>query len=84
VDKEGRICPNADNQVKFDIKGEGSIAGVGNGNPVSHEYFKGKERKAFNGLALVIIQSTGKTGDINLTATSDGLKESEIIIKTKN
>ena len=84
VDNEGRICPNADNLVKFKIKGEGFIAGVGNGNPVSHEYFKASERKAFHGLALIIIQSTDKTGEINLTAASDGLKESEVIIKTKN
>ena len=84
VDKEGRVCPNADNLVKFNISGEGSIAGVGNGNPISHEYFKASERKAFHGLALVIIQSKDKTGDINITATANGLKDSRIIIKTKN
>ncbi|HVO72939.1 MAG TPA: glycoside hydrolase family 2 TIM barrel-domain containing protein [Ignavibacteriaceae bacterium] len=84
ADKDGRICPNADNLVKFDITGEGSIAGVGNGNPISHEYFNTNMRKAFHGLALIIIQSNGKTGEINLTAKSDGLKESSVIIKTKN
>ena len=83
VDKDGRICPNADNLIKFKIDGEGFIAGVGNGNPISHEYFKAKERKAFHGLALVIIQSTDKSGEINITASSDGLKESVVTIKTK-
>jgi beta-galactosidase len=84
VDKEGRVCPNADNLVKFNIKGEGGIAGVGNGNPVSHEYFKASERKAFHGLALVVIQSSDQAGEIRLTATSDGLKESGVTLKTKN
>jgi len=84
VDEEGRVCPDADNRVKFDINGEGTIAGVGNGNPISHEYFKANERKAFNGLALIIIQSTEENGEINITAASDGLQESSIIIKTKN
>jgi beta-galactosidase len=84
VDKDGRICPNADNLVKFKIEGEGVIAGVGNGNPISHEYFNTSERKAFHGLALVITQSTDKSGKINLTAVSDGLREAEITIKTKN
>ena len=84
VDQEGCVCPNADNLVKFNIKGEGSIAGVDNGNPVSHEYFKASERKAFHGLALVIIKSTDNTGEVKLQATSDGLKESEIKIKIKN
>jgi beta-galactosidase len=84
VDKEGYICPNADNLVKFEIAGEGIIAGVGNGNPISHEYFKSNERKTFHGLALAVIRSTDKAGEIKLTATSDGLKESGIVIRTKN
>ena len=84
VDNEGRVCPNANNLVKFDINGEGFIAGVGNGNPISHEYFKASKRKAFHGLALVIIQSKDKSGDIKLTATSDGLKEAGVTIKTSN
>ena len=62
----------------------GIIAGVGNGNPVSHEYFKASKRKAFHGLALVILQSAENRGDIKLIAASDVLKGSEVIIKTKN
>jgi beta-galactosidase len=84
VDKEGRICPNADNLINFNIKGEGFITGVGNGNPISHEYFKANKRKAFHGLEQVIIQSSDKKGKIAITATSVGLKESEVIINTKN
>jgi len=84
VDQEGRVCPNAVNLVKFYIKGEGAIAGVGNGNPVSHEYFKASERETFHGLALVVIQSSDKAGEIKLTATSDGLKESAVTLKTEN
>jgi beta-galactosidase len=83
VDNEGRICPNADNLVTFKIKGEGIIAGVGNGNPISHEYFKANERKAFHGLALVIIQSRDKAGIIKLKAISDGLKDYEVTVNMK-
>lgn len=84
VDNEGHVCPNADNLVKFKIEGNGIIAGVGNGNPISHEYFKASERKAFHGMALVIIQSKDASGEINLTTTSEGLKRSKVTIKTKN
>ncbi|MBN1408952.1 MAG: DUF4982 domain-containing protein [Calditrichaceae bacterium] len=84
VDKEGRVCPNADNLVHFKIEGEGIIAGVDNGNPVSHEYFKASERKAFHGLCLVVIRSTQKVGKVKLIAVSSGLKESELIFKTAN
>jgi beta-galactosidase len=83
VDAQGRVVPVADNEVAFEIQGEGKIIGLDNGNPVSHEDFKGKRRKAFNGLCLAIVQSTAKAGRIQLTATSRGLKSSSVVITTK-
>lgn len=83
VDTNGGVCPNADNLVKFKISGEGSIAGVGNGNPISHEYFKASERKAFHGLCLVVVQSKGEKGTIHLSAESEGLQGSELVIHVK-
>ena len=83
VDKDGYVCPNADNLVKFKIEGEGVIAGVGNGNPVSHEYFKANERKAFHGLCLAVIQSERERGTIHLSAESEGLQAAEVLIQVK-
>ena len=83
VDNEGRVCPNADNLVKFTIEGEGVIAGVGNGNPVSHEYFKANERKTFHGLCLAIVQSKRERGTILLSAESKGLQAAEVLIHAK-
>ena len=82
LDAQGRVAPLADNEVAFEIQGEGKIIGVDNGNPVSHEDFKGNRRKAFNGLCLAIVQSTAKPGRIQLTATSPGLKSSSVTITT--
>jgi beta-galactosidase len=83
VDKDGHICPNADNLVKFKIEGEGVIAGVGNGNPVSHEYFRANERKAFHGLCLAVIQSKRERGTIHFSAESEGLQAAEVLVKVK-
>jgi beta-galactosidase len=83
VDQDGRGCPNADNFVKFNIKGKGVIAGVDNGNPISHEYFQTNERKTFHGLCLVVIQSEREPGTIRLTAKSEGLREAELSIQVK-
>ena len=83
VDQEGRVCPNADNLVRFRIEGEGVIAGVGNGNPVSHEYLKARERKAFHGLCLAVVQSKRERGAIRLSAESEGLQTAEVLVQVR-
>jgi len=83
TDSEGHVCPLADHQVVFQIEGEGSIAAVGNGNPISLESYQAKQRKAFHGLCLVIVKSTEQAGKLRLVATSSDLEESELIIKTR-
>jgi beta-galactosidase len=82
TDAQGRFVPVADNEVSFQIQGEGKIIGVDSGDPVSHEDFKGARRKAFNGMCLAIVQSTAKPGRIQLTATAPGLKSDSVTIAT--
>ncbi len=83
VDKDGRVCPDADNLVTFAVDGEGIMAGVGNGNAISHESFKANERKAFHGLCLAVVQAKGSAGAITLSATSEGLQTARAKIRTK-
>jgi len=81
LDKDGNLCPNADNQVQFEISGNGFIAGVDNGSPISLERFKDNKRKAFYGKCLVVIQNNGKEGKIRLDAQAEGLNRAHINIK---
>jgi len=83
VDKEGNLVPDAANKITFTITGTGFIAGVDNGLQTSMEPFKASERKAFNGLCLAVIQSTGKPGTIKLQAQSPGLAPAAIDIMAK-
>ena len=83
LDKDGNLCPNADNPVNFNVEGNGFVAGVDNGNQISLERFKASERKAFYGKCLVVIQNSGKKGDINLKAVSDGLNADIVKIKVR-
>jgi len=76
------LVPNADNLVHFELEGEGEIVGVGNGNAMSLEPAKGKERRAFSGMCQVIVQSTGKAGNITLKASSLGLADQTINLKS--
>ncbi|SEO80485.1 beta-galactosidase [Mucilaginibacter gossypiicola] len=83
LDKDGNVVPDADNKVNFKINGEGFIASVDNGDPVSHDPFKADYRKAFHGLALAIVQAKEKAGTITLTASADGLQGSTLVLKSR-
>ena len=83
VDKNGITVPRAENLVKFKLSGGAFIAGVDNGDPTSHAYFKVSERNAFNGLCLAVLQSTGKKGTITLTANAEGLRSASITINAQ-
>jgi beta-galactosidase len=81
-DAQGRLVPNADNAITFDIQGQGKIIGVDSGDMRSHEDYKSNQRAAFNGLCLAIVQSTAAAGQIKITASSPGLQSSDITITT--
>ena len=83
LDKDGNVVPDADNLINFKLNGNAFIAGVDNGDPVSHDSFKVNYRKAFHGLALAIVQAKDKPGDINFTATANGLQSATLVIKAK-
>jgi beta-galactosidase len=73
-DKDGRMAPRADNRIRFEIDGPGEIVGTDNGDPTSFESFQSPERKAFNGLCLVIVRGKSRQpGTIKLSAKADGL-----------
>jgi beta-galactosidase len=82
-DKDGNFCPMADNLVHFAVTGVGSIAAVDNGNAATVEPFQADHRKAFNGLALLIVRSKRQPGKIHVTATSDGLAQATAEITAK-
>ena len=83
VDAQGRMHPNADNEITFEIQGEGKLIGVDNGDMTDMSDFKGKVRKAFHGMCLAIVQSTARAGQIRVTATSPGLRPANVAVTTK-
>jgi beta-galactosidase len=70
-DAQGRLVPTADTLVKFRVKGDGKLIGVGNGDPNCLESDKGSERSLFNGLAQMIVQSTKTPGQIVVEAYTE-------------
>jgi beta-galactosidase len=83
-DKNGNLCPLADNMINIEIKGPGEIAGVANGNPQSLDPFVSNYGKFFYGKAMLIVRSKEfEAGKIDIEATSKGLKPGKISVTTK-
>jgi beta-galactosidase len=83
LDKDGNLCPDAENEVKFEVEGEAFIAGVDNGSPMSLERFKADHRKAFHGKCLVVVQNKGRKGSVTVKATSAGLQQAEVRLEVR-
>lgn len=81
-DKDGRIVPDAANNVKFTVEGEGKLVGVDNGKQDDHQSYQDDNRAAFNGQLVAIVQSTKTDGEIKVTASADGLESASVTVKT--
>ena len=68
VDKDGNLCPWAEDQIVFISEGTGHIIGTDNGCQTSMENFKSPQRKAFFGKCMVVV-----TGKGSITAKSPTL-----------
>lgn len=83
VDAQGRLCPAADNTLRFQVRGNGCFRAACNGDPTSLELFHQPQMKAFNGQLVVLVQSNGKAGNIRLNVESEGLKPAKTILSVQ-
>ena len=78
VDKDGNLCPWADDMIYFISEGDGKILGTDNGCQTSMENFKVPQRKAFFGKCMVVVSGNG-----SITAKSPMLQSDVIEFKVK-
>ena len=83
VDKDGNLCPMADNEITFKVKGAGSYCAGANGDPISLESFQEPHMHVFSGMMTAIVSSSEEPGEIILEASSKGLKKGVIVIRTQ-
>ena len=76
VDKDGNLCPWAEDQMYFFYEGDGEILGTDNGCQTSMENFKAPRRKAFFGKCMVVVSGNG-----SITAKSPTLQSDVIQLK---
>ena len=83
ADTNGLLVPRSKNSIKFEVSGPGEIVAVDNGDATSFEPFQASHRKAYNGLALVIVRAKkGELGSFTLIAKSEGLKDSKVTLES--
>ena len=83
VDKDGNFCPNAANQLNFEVSGAGKFKVVCNGDATSLEMFHLPTMKAFSGKLVVTVQALKEAGDIVLKIKGKDLITGEINIRNK-
>ncbi len=83
VDAQGRVVPDADNRLRFELSGGGKLLGVGNGNPSDHDPDRANERKAFHGHCAVIIQAHAMPETFLLKATATDLNPAEATFRAR-
>ena len=82
-DDAGTLCPVADNRINVTVDGAGQFKAICNGDATSTEVFTEPTMKLFNGMLVIVVQSSKKAGDINVRVSAEGGFEKTITLKTK-
>ncbi len=81
MDAAGNLVPGADNLVKLSITGNANIVATDNGYQADTVSLTSHSRRAWKGMALVIVKASAKKGNSTLTASSPGLQPATIALK---
>lgn len=74
VDKDGNLCPKADNRITFTVEGCGEILTTDAGDQRETESFARPDKKALAGLLVACVRSIrGESRTITVHASADGL-----------
>ncbi|WP_433384077.1 glycoside hydrolase family 2 TIM barrel-domain containing protein [Actinoplanes sp. CA-142083] len=74
VDENGHLVPDAVHRVSFEVRGAGTLAAVGSGNPHNADSFQRPRRHTWHGRALAILRPAKRPGRLTLTASAPGLR----------
>jgi beta-galactosidase len=81
LDKNGVLCPRADNLLFFQVTGAGKLKAICNGNPIDQTSFASSYMRTFNGKMVAVIEPGETSGEISLSVSGGKLAGKEIKIK---
>lgn len=82
LDKNGNLVTGSDHLIEFTVSGAATLAGTDNGYQADTLSLKNNKRSTWKGLALAMVQSSSKKGNITVTAKAAGLKPAVISLVT--
>lgn len=83
VDAKVRMVPRANNHLKFPVSGPAEIIATDNGDATDLTSFQSLERKAYNGMALVVLRGAYQgTGKVVLTVEAKGLPKQKVVLSS--
>lgn len=83
ADKDGNFCPTTDDELTFEVTGEGTYQAACNGDATSLEPFTEPQMKLFAGQLVIVVRSTKTPGTMTLKVTDKKRKlEKTIDIRT--
>lgn len=82
-DANDRFVANANPVVYVQVSGPARLVALDNGHQVDHQSYQDNNRKAFAGKLVAIVESTGEAGQIQVTATSQGLEASTVTVQAR-
>ena len=83
IDKDGRVCPNAEVKLQLLVTGAGTLAAAGNADIKDLDPFTDNKMTTWKGRGLIVLRSTGKKGMAKLNIKPDGMKPVVVSIPCK-
>lgn len=69
---------NDDRQVRVRVRGAGTLAGIGNGNPIDVSSFQSGERKTFHGRVVAVVRAGAQAGPIVVDIEAESLPTRQV------
>ena len=83
TDRKGRLVPNADALIKFDVQGAGTLLATCSADLKDESAYTDSRRKAWKGRAMAVIKAGKIKGKLQVTAHGQRLKKASVTVQLK-
>ena len=73
LDKDGNLCPKADNRLTFSAEGAAFVYATDAGDQRETETFLRPDKKALSGMLVCCLRNNGNAGEVTVSCSSCGL-----------